>query len=56
MSFTTIVTLTIKDNDDFRRVLTFVQSEKGEVSPDSDDEYKQMIRLVLEPRTPTVLF
>lgn len=46
MGFTIFVTLTIPDSDDFHKVLTFVQPEKGEESPDSDDECMQLIDFV----------
>ena len=45
MGFNTIAALKMKDNDDFHRVLTFVQPEE-EGEPSSDDEYDQILDFV----------
>lgn len=42
MSFTTTATLTLKNEDDFRRVLEFVTPDESDTEPQADEEYQQV--------------
>ena len=46
MSFTTTATLTIKNDDDFRRVSEFVTPDESDTAPQTDEEYGQVINFV----------
>ena len=45
MSFTTTATLTIKNEDDFRRVLEFVKPDESDTEPQTDEEYQQVLNI-----------
>ena len=46
MSFTTSASLTLKNEDDFRRVLEFVEPDKSDVEPQTDEEYQQVMNFL----------
>lgn len=41
MGYTFSTSLTVKNRDEFRRVLEFAQPDKSETYPQTDEEYKQ---------------
>jgi hypothetical protein len=43
MSFSTSATLTLKNDDDFHRVLEFVKPDESDTEPQTDEEYRQVI-------------
>ena len=45
MSFTTTATLTLKNEDDFRRVLEFVKPDESDTEPQTDEEYQQVMNI-----------
>lgn len=45
MSFTTTASLTIKNENDFRRVLEFVKPDESDTEPQTDEEYQQMMNI-----------
>ena len=46
MSITLTASLTIKNDDDFRRVLEFVKPDESDTEPQTDEEYQQGIDIV----------
>lgn len=46
MSFTTTASLTIKNENDFRRVLEFVKPDESDTEPQIDEEYQQGIDIL----------
>ena len=46
MSFTTTASLTIKNENDFRRVLEFVKPDESDTEPQTDEEFQQGINIV----------
>lgn len=45
MSFTTTASLTLKNDDDFRRVLEFVKPDESDTEPQTDEEYQQVMNI-----------
>ena len=45
MSFYTSATLTLKNDDDFRRVLEFVKPDESDTEPQTDEEYKEVMNI-----------
>jgi len=43
MSFWTTASLTLMDDDDFRRVLEFVKPDESDTEPQKDEEYRQVM-------------
>ena len=43
MSFSTSATLTLKNDDDFRRVLELVKPDESDTEPQTDEEYRQVM-------------
>ena len=46
MGFWTTATLTLKNDDDFRRVLEFAKPDESDTEPQTEDEYRQVMDLV----------
>ena len=45
MSFSTTATLTLKNDDDFRRVCEFVKPDESDTEPQTDEEYKEVMNI-----------
>ena len=45
MSFTTTATLTLMNDDDFRRVLAFVTPDESDTESQTDEEYQQVMNI-----------
>ena len=45
MSFTTTASLTIKNENDFRRVLEFVKPDESDTEPQTDEEYQEVMNI-----------